>query len=147
MSMCNIRLGSSAAALSTGWLVYSLNVPEPTTTTYSSFSRRVANQLGGELLRGFPNFTLFFDRLTVHQMNQLRKVIDDSVNDTGQIYATIDKSWNEGGADGPDNWIDVSGYPKFLSASQVRDQRGRAYESVTLTVVNLTTVNDPASGV
>jgi hypothetical protein len=145
-NLWNIRLATTSALLARGFLVYSWRLPVPSLPVYSNFSERVDTADGGQALRGSPSFSLTWDRLDAYQARTLRKLVEAALDTAGGvIYATIDYGWSGGSA--VNSWVDVSGYPLVPQLTLAGNTGGRAYDSVTLVVNNLTVVSNPASGV
>lgn len=146
MSICNIRLATTEAGLPNGFAVYSLGLPEPSLPLYADHSSKAVLASGGQALRGFQSTSILFSRLTFAQARTLRKLVEDSLSSTdGLMYLTIDKGWNGSGLLG--SWIDVKGVPHMPDLAPVGNTQAMIYDNVTLFVNNLTTVNDPASGI
>ena len=137
MNLCNIRLATSSAGLANGYLVYSWRLPEPDLPIYADHTVKQPLSHGGQALRGFVSFTLTWDRLTEHQARILRKLVEDAIATAGQLlYATIDFGWNA--TEAPGSWHNVSGRPHLADFASANGTQGKARDSVTLFVNNLT---------
>lgn len=141
-SLCNTRLAETEAGLAKGYIIHSWGIPKPTQPIYQDHSEKVALTDGGQALRGWPSVTLIWNRLTVSQARTLRKLVEDSIDNTGFLYLTIDKSWN--GSEGLGYWIDVRGRPTIPDPPPMAGTSALLRENVVVTVGNLETINDPA---
>lgn len=141
-SLCNIRLGSSEAGLSRGYIIHSLGIPKPTQPIYNDHSVQVALSDGGVAKRGWPSIILLWDDLTVVQVRVLREIVDAAIT-AGYLYVTADKSWN--GSEGLGYWVDFRGRPALSDSPPSPGTSGLLRENISLTIDNLETVNDPAS--
>jgi hypothetical protein len=139
----NIRLATSEALLARGYLIYSWGLPMPTLPVYADHSQRVATADGGIALRGYPSFSLTWNRLSAQQARTLRKLVEDAIDASGVLWATIDLGWNNSATAG--SWVDVYGVPHIPQTSPVGGTMAGAFDSVTLFVNNLTIDNNPAS--
>ena len=136
MALCNIRLATTQAGLTNGYLVYSWRLPEPDLPIYADHAVKQPLSHGGQARRGFISFTLTWDRLTEHQARTLRKLVEDAIATAGQLlYATIDFGWNS--TEAPNSWHNVSGRPHLADFAPASGTFGRARDSVTLFVNNL----------
>lgn len=143
MSFCNIRLATSEANLAKGYIIQNWRIPEPTLPQYPLQSQVVDLSNGGQARRGFSSMTLFWDILLFYQARVLFKLTADVGN--GPLYATIDKAWS--GGSGLDGWIDVSAFPSVQVLTPTPNSQSGAYNNVSLILTNITTINDPATGI
>lgn len=140
--VCNIRIATVEADLSTGFLVYSWGIPAPALPIYADHSSRQNKQDGGVALRGFVSSIMQFEGLTTAQIRLLKALVEDSLSSAdGLMYATVNRNW---GGLGPSNdWIDVKGTPSLSPISPIGNSKAQLADGVTLTINNLTIVNDP----
>lgn len=142
--LCNIRLATTEAGLAKGYLMHSWQLPAPALPVYADHSVKVALANGGQAIRGFRSFSLTWDRLTDHQANVLRALVEAALDTANEvIFATIDFGWD--GTQAPGYFVDVSGEPHIMDNTPAGNTWGRARDGVTLFVNNLTDVNNPAS--
>ena len=139
----DIRLATTEAGLSTGYLIFSLSIPEPDLPLFPDHSARVPLSDGGQSLRGFRSTTLSWNRLNSQQLRVLTKLVDDALDTAnGVLFATIDKGWN--GSTNTNNFIDVSGKPHLPRPNPTPRTHSLAFDNVVLVINNLTIINDPA---
>lgn len=141
----DIRLATTEAGLSIGYLIYSWGLPEPQLPQYQDHASRSPLSSGGEALRGHSSVSLLFEKLTTTQMATLRKLVEDALDSgDGLLYATVDKSWR---GDGPThNWVDIKGEPSIPSATPTGGASATLFENVVLNIRAVEVVNDPATG-
>ena len=140
----DIRLATTEAGLSQGYLIFSWNVPEPTLPVYADHQERIDLSDGGQSLRGYRAFTLSWRTLNMAQARVMSALVEAALDTAnGVLFATIDKGWNATGT--AEQWIDVSGRPLLMRPTSVPGSSGLVFQDVVLTVRNLTIVNDPAS--
>jgi hypothetical protein len=139
MSNFYYRLAFTESGLGKGYL-FSRGLPPPSTVTFKDFSGEYSQSDGGKVQHGYLSVVLMWNVLTYTQSYQLRKYTNSSV-----LYATIDR--NNGTKPGRD-WVDVRGVPLPMNIERDRGIAGSiggATINVTLTINNLTIVNDPSS--
>lgn len=144
--LANIRLATTEAGLSKGYLMFSWGLPPPSLPVYADHAAKITLTDGGQAVRGFTSFSLTWDRgvLNSQQVYVLRNLIEAAIATSGkQIFATVDYSWNSTNA--PGHWVDCSGFPHLSDYTPAGGTGGLLKDQVTLFVNNLTEVNNPAS--
>lgn len=138
----NIRIATTEAGLSNGYLVYSWHIPEPSLPIYSDHTARQNKQNGGVALRGFSSVTMQFEGLTTMQIRLLKSLVEDSIASADKLmYATVNRSW--GGLGPTNDWIDIKGHPSISAIAPLANTKALIADGVTLTINNITIVNDP----
>ena len=144
MAVCDIRLATTEAGLSNGYLIYSWGLPKPQVPLFSDHSVKSPLSSGGQALRGHSSVSLLFERLTAAQARALRKLVEDALDSTdGLMYLTVDKAWRGSGGEG--SWEDVKGEPHIPDLAAAASTDGKLFQNVTLFVNAIQSVNDPAS--
>ena len=144
--LANIRLATTEAGLSKGYLIFSWGLPPPSLPVYADHSAKVALSNGGQAIRGYTSFSLTWDRgvLSNQQAWVLRDLVEAALATGGkQLFATVDYGWNSTNA--PGHWVDLKGEPHLGDFTPVGNTGGLLKDQVTLFVNNLTEVNNPAS--
>jgi len=136
--VCKIRISSSLAGLTVGWLQPAWELPPPTTPLYRAYSDLISLSDGGATKRGIASVRLTWVEPTVYQAIRINEIAD-----LGDVYATVNRGWS---AINIDDWIDVSG-KAFIDSNvaPVGGSKGLVMNAITLVINNLSTENDPAS--
>ena len=142
VSMANLRLATTEADLSNGYVVYSHKLPNPSVVVYNDHSAKTPTSDGGVAENGWKSVQMSFNNLDRFQSHVLRKLVDDALAlSAGILWATIDKGWN--GASAPNSWVDINGIPAKPVVTPAANSNGILRENVVLTINNVTIDNDP----
>lgn len=91
-------------------------------------------------LRGFESVTMQFERLDASQIRTLKRLVEDALNSSGILFATVNRNW---GGLGPSNdWIDVSGVPSISAISPLGNTKAQLFDGATLTINDITVENE-----
>jgi len=139
----NYRIANALADLTKGALL-AYGIPVPDQPLYSDYSQRADLNSGGQTLRGFSVVTWMWDELLLSQSNDLVALVETALDNDNPLYLTIDLGW--GGRYSRGRWVDVSGTPVVPDVAPVARRGAWLTRNFVLKVVDLTTENDPASG-
>lgn len=144
-SIANWRIAVSEAALPLGSLM-ARGIPTPTQIEYRDHSVRVEQSEGSEARHGYHQCTILWLSLTPAQAFAIRLAVEYAHANGGLLYMTINRAF--GNTIG-DEWVDVRGRPRLSdiapAAPLFGSTGGWLAENVTLTLVNVVVLNNPAT--
>ncbi len=144
MSCNNWRMAASLGTLPTNFLS-SHRLPKPTAIAYRSWTEQFDVGEGATAEHGYINVQIVWGVLERAQLATLKDII--AAAGVNRLYMTIDKNYGDRGVE---EWIDVSGYPRMSPPSPsvpVDRSTYSVFDSFTLTLNNVTVINDPATGI
>lgn len=139
------RIGISETALATGWFV-ALRLPIPEVAFYQSYSIRRPQGLGGEGRHRYHTAFLQWDELGMVAASYVKGLILqlEATAGTGNavLFLTVPRT-DASYAGSP--WIDISGKVKMPEWKIEPWTQGKKYVSPTLSLNNVTIVNEPST--
>lgn len=138
------RVATTEAGLAKG-VFWVIGLPIPSVAPYRDHSVIVGKSDGSNQEYGFKNATIMWDKLTYLEGRVIRDIVSAARSGSGILYLTVSRGDGTGSGD---DWIDVSGRPGrlVLTGAAPLNRRGfGTYDNPTLTVNNLTVVNDPSN--
>lgn len=132
------RISTTLAGLSSGFFI-GLKLPPPDLPDFKPYSQLVPQSQGGLAEQGYISETVFWDFMDYSQLTTLTRIVEAATNST--LWMTIDRAHGYG----LNHFIDVSGIIQPLTFEPVSKGRGVIYANVSLTLNNITIINDPAN--
>lgn len=131
------RIGLTEGLLRYFFVLY---LPVPTEFEFTRSAERIPYSQGKVSLAGYKSFSMTWDIVPSMTFNFFDRLITEATNDySSLVFATVDR--------GTRDWIDVKGYVEpmlYERRTTPRGIRGVGINNLTLTVNNLTVINDPA---
>jgi hypothetical protein len=139
------RIATTEAGLASNWFI-GLGLPEPTQVEYNDHTTKNPQSEGGVAKHGYHNVKLLWTKLSPSQAWQIRSLVDSAIaGATGTLFMTTTRL--DGSNPGVD-WIDISGRPdmsQITPEAPIIGASGYSHNNITLTLNNVTVINDPAS--
>lgn len=132
------RISTTLLGLSNGFFI-GLKLPPPDLPDFRPYSQLVPQSQGGQSEQGYISEVVFWDFMDYSQLSTLTRIVEAATNST--LWMTIDRAHGYG----LNHFIDVSGIVRPLTFEPVSRGRGVIYANVSLTLNNITIINDPAS--
>lgn len=132
------RISTTLLGLSNGFFI-GLKLPPPDLPDFRPYSQLVPQSQGAQSEQGYISEVVFWDFMDYSQLSTLTRIVEAATNST--LWMTIDRAHGYG----LNHFIDVSGIVRPLTFEPVSRGRGVIYANVSLTLNNITIINDPAS--
>lgn len=115
----------------------------PTTTQYKGFSETLPQADGGQVQHGYKNIILTWVSVDARTVYKIKQFVDSVLAGTKRLYMTIPMN---DGTKVARTFIDVYGRPYPTDVSETAyPNMGIAFDNLTLTLNNVTIVNNPSN--
>lgn len=143
--MSTWRMAISEAALAKGSNFFILELPEPDLAYVTNHSVVWPQAQGGQARQGYVIATLFWNELTAAGAYAIQSRITaaEVVTEPGNGVLWLTMQRNDASNIAP-GWIDVSGVALMPEFAPEQSAQGLKYPNVTLTLNNVTIVNEPS---
>ncbi len=138
------RMALTEAGLSEGFL-QALGIPKPS-NTYKAYSSQLPQSTGGQKRTGYKNDTWQWLNLTPTQANEVCEIVELALAGSGVLYVTLPRA---NGENAGQDWIDAYGVPSYPEIVPIQEPgaNGRALQSMTLRINNITIVNEVSTAI